>query len=342
MRRLKFLKILFFLFTVVFIFKIYSSKIKDINKKEIPASKHIKIFSNNAYCEIEGEWLSLSNLTFFKKTAAYFIVDLNMIYLNFLQHYKINSEHFKFNLTIEIIKDKNSTAIIKKSFTKHKLQSIERWATNYQTKTVQIRLNLFKVLDKALGSIQDLINTKRLKMKLQILDEALGYGLRLPLELKIKYSPHHYKLDKHTPKIAVCTKVLFIDKEQQFNDFKMWVHLSELIGYGKLIVHNRPGYIFDLKRENFFNRHKDLLEVRHQICMPNIHDPIKERYFHKSILKNLTGPYLTTIDNIAFLYLMECYLDHFDHFKYILLILNNISEVCLIRNLNYFILVILL
>lgn len=317
MRKFKFFKFFFLICMLSFIIHIFLNKM-DIKALKTTNSKFVNTIDINSYCEIEGEWLSLNYLTYFKKTAAYFIVDLNTIFLNFLQHYKINSANFNFNLTIEIINDTNSMLTIEKSFSKHRLQKIERWKTNYQSRTIQIHLNLFEALNKDSSTIQDLINSNRLRMKLTVVDKASGHGLRLPLDLRLKYSPHHYSLSKNlTSKIAVCSKVLFINNEEQLNNFKMWVQLSELIGYEKLIVYNRPGYKFDSKREKFFNRYKHLLEVRHQVCMPNIHDPAdNEKYLNISISENPTGRYLTTMDTISFVYVMECYLDHFDQFKY--------------------------
>ena len=38
----------------------------------------------NDYCEVNGEWFSLGTQIFFKKAAAYYLIDLDIIYLNLI------------------------------------------------------------------------------------------------------------------------------------------------------------------------------------------------------------------------------------------------------------------
>lgn len=275
--------------------------------------------SNNAtdsYCETNGEWLSISNLTYFRKSAAYYFTDLKIIYLNFLRFLHVKSTRFSFNLNVHV-KSNLRTHVFTKQINAYNHFLGENWATSYQQQTISIDFDLEDELMKDADFDIDLEKTEDIKMNLEIFDEILKLGLRMPLNLKVKNSPHYKPIYSNSSSTAVCSKVLFIDTERQFDNFKMWVHINQHLGYEKLVVYNRPGYLFDKKRQNYFYRHKNLIEVRQQICVPNLYNSTNNNLYFYDLndVNKIIKTIYDGLDTTSYIYLAECYLDLFDQFK---------------------------
>ena len=272
----------------------------------------------NNYCEVNGEWLSLGTQVFFKKAAAYYLIDLDIIYLNLITLRK-RQYRFEFDLNAKIACKEDDFNFFK-VFTNYTFYSIEAWATSYQSSTIKIDFNLRDELSKKLNKSIDVNNLTSIKLLLYVYENNSKEYTRLPLDLKLKYSPleNNQTLDqtRNRSSIAICSKVLFIDDEREFTNFKLWVYLNEVFGYDKLVVYNRPGFVFDKDRSDFFRKNEKFIEIRQQICMPNLFNATKEeKYFDNLTRDQIRDQVYSSFDTTAFVLLNECYLDHFDKFK---------------------------
>lgn len=293
--------------------------IENLSFRLLNSSSAISVSKDNEYCETYGEWLSLGYKTFLRKTSAYYFKDLNKIYINYLRNTNDGPSNFSLSLNVQC-EEKSKTNSFKKKIHNYQVFYGEKWATSYAQETISIHFNLEEELFENIDYQFDL---ESIRMNLQVFDLNLGVQLRKPLDLKVAYSPHHKEKKESLPikssrRLAVCTKVLFIDNDKQFENFKMWVHINKVIGFEKLVVYNRPGYLFDEKRQEYFNRHKSLIEVRHQICMPNLNNPINEshKYYHDFKDANqITSKIYDGLDTTSYIFLGECYLDLFSQFE---------------------------
>ena len=242
---------------------------------------------------------------FFKKAAAYYLINLDIIYLNLIT-LRYRQYTFEFDLNAKI-SNKEDDFNFSKIFTNYTFYSIETWATLYQSSTIKIDFNLTNELIKTNKSI-DLINLTSIKLLLYVYENNSKEYTRLPLDLKLKYSPleNNKTLDQtqNRSSIAICSKVLFIDDEREFTNFKLWVYLNEVMGYDKLVVYNRPGYFFDQDQIDFFRKNEKFTEIRQQTCMPNLFNATREeKYFGNLTRDKIRDQIYSSFDTTAFVFL---------------------------------------
>lgn len=312
------------------------------------------ISDEDRLCESNGDWLSIGNQVYFKKSAAYYFTDLNLIYLAILRHndYKPNNR-IKFSLQIQFqlqlrnistknnnlnekkqsfdnfIANKNISSIYR-SIDTYELFTVEYHFIKFQAATVKIDFDLGETLKvelnyTATGNLDFLLASGQVKMKIHAID--VSEKMRLPLELKPRSSPmtqqHHNSTSfnkNDSSEILICSKVMFIYDERRFLDFQLWVHLNRLIGYDKIVAYNLPGVEMNQQQTEYFRHHKDSIDVRQLNCIPNIFNSslAKSRYFRKlDVIKDVVNneKIYITIDTIAYVLINDCYLENFDKFK---------------------------
>lgn len=121
----------------------------------------------------------------------------------------------------------------------------------------------------------------------------------------------------------VCSKVLFIKDEIEFDNFKTWVYFNKLLGYEKIVIHSLPGFEADFKPyESYFEQNKDFIELRRLKCIPNLvadlmsnESKYLHNYYDKNV-KNRKNRLYRSIECISYVLINECYMDNFDKYKY--------------------------
>lgn len=286
----------------------------------------INIDDNNFYCESQGDWLSFRNQTYFKKSASYYFVDLNIIYLNLLQPIEIRNktQKYKFYLKVNLKLNKKSETIEKRIVT-YDIFNMSQFIVPFDHSSIIIDFNLTNTLITEFNqvNIQRIDLQKSVKMNLQAFDVEFGEFLQFPLELKIKYSPHHTKKQinnntlSNSSSVLICSKVIVIHKEQQFTDFQVWVHLNRYLGYEKIVAFNLAGFVLDQRRRDFFDKNEKMIELRQLTCFPNLINSTNETKYFRSLNGSsvFEGYLFRTIDTVNDILINECFLNNFDKYR---------------------------
>ena len=331
--------IIFLIATTLFLIILYSnlniSKIDDIitidtNPKpttSIPVINNEKAIENNVttkinfienfdeFCDEYGEWESIENNFFFKRSAVFYFIDASFFRLNLVKN---SNTQPNFILTLFItVENKNS--INKWSFD-HKqdgayLQSTWR-IDEYDLILMNVGFNLTSfLLDKSV-SLDGINLGKDVRIDIFIEDMNSRQKTRLKLNTKLKYLK---KSQNDKPKSSiVCSKCLYITKEG-YKNFEWWIEVSKESGYDNVAFCNHT-ISNDISFINLFNKHKDYLHITELRCVPNLlgqSEPVK--YFNN--FKKLTKPDRTfdiyKVEIINQMVLTECYLNYIDEYKYI-------------------------
>jgi hypothetical protein len=285
------------------------------------------IVIEDKWCETHGDWMSLSNHTYFKISASYYFLDLNFIYLNLVRHLNLGVKKLKFNLNVEVNVWEKVFTIQRLSIDKYDFFDIESWAIPYGACTIKIDFNLAEAIQNEIGYNRTLASSDLtiIRMHLTAINAEKNESWRNAIELKLKNSPHHIdsevnkKNSSNSSNTLVCSKILFINDERKFTDFKLWTYLNKIIGYDRLVGYNGPGFELNEKQWDFiFNKNKDFLEIKQMKCFPNLLNSTEENRYFGNLNPNAEGfeEIFKIMDTIAYIVLHECYLDNFDKFRY--------------------------
>lgn len=288
-----------------------------------------QVLDDDLYCETEGDWVSFGNQTYFKKSAAYYLLDLHFIFLNYLHPKGLNSSNFVFNLTINIQIYNKHEFTLSTTLNAYEIFTIWTWTQTFETQTVKIDFNLGETIKSELGYVGE-IDTNSVRLRLQAHDATTNETWRVPIELKLKHSPHFSETSKNknaseskiansssrSSGILVCSKVIIIAwAESEFVNIQLWTHLNRVLGYDKVVVYNLPGFKLNKQEWMFFEKNKDFVDFRQMKCIPNmLNSSVDSRYF-RNLEKNDVNLMYNSIDAVNFILLNECFLDYFGDFK---------------------------
>jgi hypothetical protein len=287
------------------------------------------IVIDDEWCETNGDWMSLSNHTYFKISASYYFLDLNFIYLNLVRHTNLGVKKLKFNLNVEVKVWEKYFTIQRLSIEKYDFFDIESWAIPYVSCTIKIDFNLVEAIQNEIGYNGTLTSSDLLtmiRMHLTASNAEKNESWRNGIELKLKNSPHHIDSEVNKRNSAnsssslVCSKILFLNDESKFTNFKLWTYLNKIIGYDKLVGYNGPGFkLNEMEWDFIFNKNKNFLEIKQMICFPNLVNSTEEKRYFGNLNLNTESfeEIFNTMDTISYVLLHECYLDNFDKFRYL-------------------------
>lgn len=131
------------------------------------------------FCEDTGEWMWLGREIYFKKTAAYYFSDINIIFVNALGLWDLNMSQFEFVVSIGM--EYNPKI-------EYKIQSTDKAAKIFITKfigdytliAITIDLSRLEGFDKLSK------NCESKKVSFNVVHKPRDIILRHPIELKIK------------------------------------------------------------------------------------------------------------------------------------------------------------
>ncbi|CAF0786832.1 unnamed protein product [Brachionus calyciflorus] len=255
-------------------------------------------------CELNGDWISLKDYrVFFKKSASYYIEDLNIMTLNFIQP---ASYPLKFEVFLTI-KATFSDGIQKQIVHKLKNSKLTRilpdiYDGSFEYNQLDAEFNL-----KYFFGNQNYTN---LNLLVNLREKNTASKLNKPLRLNIKKILNTNKLDK----CLICSKMIVKDEYFYMKDLSFWLNLNKLSGYDRVHSYYMSSYN-DKTLLDFFTKSKDFLTITKVKCLPNLINELNFKYFNQF---DFIGEIMyIKMDLINELLINECYMNNVDKYKYI-------------------------
>ena len=207
-------------------------------------------------------WEQMSSYIFFKRSAAFYIIEKSLLRLFFVsQLYAVNN--LTFAIKLKIYQDDGLYTYINiknGSITNH-----QRWDW-YEFNSLNFNFSLLDYLE--FDSYDDILKSG-LKFDLFIRDaDKPDHKTWYPIEVRLKYirsRPGHTK-----KRSIVCSKCFYYDPDKP-TDLFWWVELNKQIGYKKIVFCNNS-----IPNTNEFNdlfeRNKDFIELNQLHHLPNFID----------------------------------------------------------------------
>lgn len=274
------------------------------------------------YCRKYGDWLALTNKTYFKKSTSYYFIDLNFVSLNFLKKIESNFSPTDvvgdeptslLNLDYEFLihVNFNHSFNLKKTITieQYKFHQVGADHFDHAYSSIQIDINFTNLIRENVSYFDESMYDY-VKIDVFVFDIKLNESSQDPIRLKLKSS--NFKQTK-SKQILTCSKLLYIENDQLFADFKQWIELKRTIGYEKFVVNTPPGAKFSPDRVEYMRKSESFLEIRPMTCVPNLID--SKSLYLKSYVQ--TKRHYELMDTAAFLLMTDCYMDNMDKYQYI-------------------------
>jgi hypothetical protein len=272
------------------------------NKPDQGEEALIKEFDLNCDNKKQREWESIDSLVFFKRNAAFYFFDANLIRLHLLANsFALDKlAKMKFRITTKMIIQNREVNLIFKNISLSIKSKVDEYA--YLTADADFNFNQSKI-----GVIFDEENF-RFQVKICIEKKKCT---KSKLSLKIKYLlPNGRKPSKKT--VLICAKCLN-QKDESFESVNAWLDLSKKIGYDKIILYDHSNFL--LGNESRFRQFYDenFLQLEKLECIPNLdisNSKKKQKYF-----KNFSRS--KKLNLLSDLIQNECFSNNYDIFNYI-------------------------
>ena len=266
-------------------------------------NNNTKFDNSRTFYDGRIEWEILDDTYYFKKSAAYYFKDFNLILIYFVSKKPLIAN---LKLKIQIFQSETGKKIFEINLK--------------NTKTYKYRLWRNLDVDHGLYSVKAFLKIEKFKYYLE--NNKLHFRTfpylsnqiitKNPINLKIKKLKEESFFKKEA---MICTKMFFLKKED-FSMLERWFTINENIGFDKIVLYNNsiPN---TAEFNNLFYKYKYLVELKQMQYFPDIinnsNNFLKE-YFHlyDPIKKHCGSVILFQILNYN-----ECYLDNIDKYKYI-------------------------
>ena len=325
LRKWKMFLIFFFLIIhtsiVIYISSVKLSNIQDKNKTPEKVETDFKSF-----CEKHGEWELVDDRYFFKRSATYYFIDGYFFRFNLIKHTDMDPTTFFFHLNISIDGEK--------SFIQHKIESTivqSRWKVlEYELIYIDAKFNLtsFLLESKHTNFGANLANMLSIKIEIEVKQlKREPVKSKSKLIAKIRYLKKTQSA-KHKSAL-VCSKCLYTHADDtSAKKLEWWIEVNREAGFDNVAFCNQSISSHANFRE-LFEKNKNFLFLTELKCIPNLFNKTGHfDYFGKYTM--LTNSYqIAVLDTLI---LSECYLDHFNDYKYIAII--DADEVVFTRKLS--------
>lgn len=262
------------------------------------------------YCERVGEWASLGDYMYILKPASFYFLDRDLIVLSILQNPIKNDELFsKLKFTLRVSNEMN-TLVYQQDLEYYSVHYNDQYLGKFIVYSILISVDLTSTLDE----IKFKFKNSPLKFTLDAMNMAINKTVYRPFELTVQNFD-----DASTVKSGsmVCAKLLDIENEQTFNDFKTWIDLLKLQGFSKVKIHNRPIKMKSFLKE-YLDQNRDFIEMYQFKCLPFLLDDRSIKY---TVFKKLNRFYndeaYVSMDTITYITINACYLKYRHNFEYV-------------------------
>ena len=270
------------------------------------------------YCDELGDWESIGNSVFFKRTGSFYFIDANLLHMLLIKKIDTNST-FSLNLFL-YQKDNDSSDYVELG---NKRIGPDEMLVRKHTAFDEYNFSVITVgldLDSYLAN-RDLRN---IKIAVSVEEIRSGAKSQSYLNVKLKNLRNDYNLKRGA---MVCSKCVHLKKKFDFLSLRWWIELNREAGYDKLHMCDHQIEDEDSSFKNLFEKNRDFVELGHLRCLPNLQknkETESFRYLKRfSSLKNGKNYAVLKFELILSVYTNECYLNNIDKYRYVAVIDND-------------------
>jgi hypothetical protein len=287
-------------------------------------------------CEKHGEWELLTlgdhhNL-FFKRSAAFYFLDANLLRVHFVASQAERSLVKRSFILHVMFHHRGDLISVQTKRLCAKLHSLHNWS-KYEVYFIDAMLDLRKYnLTKIMKQHSD--------MKLIIEHEPMAKRTSRALNVNVKYLVRESGKKRSA---MHCGKCLHLKQKTDLVDLAWWLQLMRKAGYQKVVlcdhmIEKSPAFA------SLIESNKDLVEIVNLKCIPNMQHLAKfGKYLYLKNYRSLVVTDtetnrlvydVTKIETIGELYYNECYLRNIDKFRHIAV--NDVDELVIPKRIEKF------
>ena len=215
------------------------------------------------------EWEQLNRITFFRRNAAFYVVNKNLVKLHYLTDFR-NATNHKFDVILIVrYQDRlyNITFYFKKSETT-KIQLARR--VDYESAAIEIKFNIQDEFERRFNLTvkENIAVREHFLINAYVRDTLNDITTEYPLDVRVKQWEKGRKRGA-----AVCSGIHFgygnPQESGNFERFKWWLETIKRFGYESISItnHSIPNTAEYIE---LFKTYQDLIEIRQLKCIPNL------------------------------------------------------------------------
>jgi hypothetical protein len=254
----KLLKIVFFILMVYFASQNFHYLVSEDQLDNLEITPIVNEHVNSDECGLT--WLNLENKYFFKRSAAFYLMQNNKIRLFFITG-SAYSNKMKFTLKITIKNIESKSILFEKMF-QNEVEIIKPWNVfNYASSSLEMNFNLKSIIDESKNEkYKDedyLKNNLEMTATIGSIDHFNDDSLST-IRIKIK-TQDKKKLKKGN---LLCCKCIYA-KAEDASRIDWWIRLNKRIGYHKIDICNQTIENSDELNTIFKNRNDNFIIMSH-------------------------------------------------------------------------------
>lgn len=254
-------------------------------------------------CDRTGEWQSISNHAYFKRAAAFYFADANLLNMYYL---RLGTRSHAFALHVVLFQANKPVA----EFNVSNTTSRHIWSASKY---------FFGVLNANFSGIK-IDSTKLSTYKMQVLVKDVPSGQQADTYMNIKIK--NLKTESSAKKGSIlCAKCFHLTHKDDYLSMKWWVEVSKQAGFDKVSIcdqqiEDHPSF------RSLFKKNEDFLIVNKLRCIPNLQalpKYLSYKYLKTYAKMEWSGTGIADInkmDNLNMLIINECYMENMDKYRF--------------------------
>lgn len=258
------------------------------------------------YCDMHGEWETLGEDVFIKRSGGFYFHDASLLHLHLIQK---SDKNYSFQAEISLI-DRGDNKIMARFNTS--------WNSTKMRMQWQIGEYNSSVITSRVIVPVEIKSWRNVAMSVRVYDLVSGHKTKSDLNVGLKRLNGDYKLKKGN---ILCTKSFHL-KKNDYLTLRWWIELNKQIGYDKIYMWNH-----DIEKDPTYSRlfqaYSDFVTLDRLECLPNLQQRLprfqNQTYLkhHTDLVYNVEDYAILKYELINQLLLNECYLNHIDQFRYV-------------------------
>jgi hypothetical protein len=251
------------------------------------------------YCDEHGEWETIGRKVFFKRSAVFYFIDLNLLRIHAILRPRVQ---IRLVVTIAASDETRRVSIDIKTMNVTSKWNVEE----YDFVTIDCKFNISEHLEVK--------QVAKLGIHIRIRETQLNGATVNDLVVRVKYTNNQSELKGSA---MICGKCFHMKKSSDFLMLGWWIELNKQIGYERIFICNHS-IENDSAFEKLFSRYERFLRVGKLECLPDLRT-FKKKY-HKSYLELVDKNKKFNIykyDVVNQLIQNECYLEHIDQYRHV-------------------------
>ena len=298
---------------------IISDFFEDDNKPHLKlSSQQTNNLTFDESCDRHGDWESIGNSAFFKRTGSFYFMDAKLLHMLLIKKVDTN---FTFSLNLFLYKKDGDSA----DYVELGQKRISPNEMLVRKHTAFYEYN-FSVITVSLDLDSYLANRDLRNIKVAVfVDEILsGAKSQSSMNVKLKNLTNDYSLKRGA---MICSKCVHLKNHFDFLSLRWWIELNREAGYDKLHMCDHQIEDEDSSFKDLFEKNQDFVELGQLRCLPNLQKNKETENFkylkHFSSLKSGMNYAVLKFELILQVYTNECYLNNIDKYRYVAVIDND-------------------